>query len=63
MEATLDKFDTRIRQLEKLGFVHTRVGLSSDTLVSAFLYHQIEEPTEEEWVEFIAEMEAKKAKA
>jgi hypothetical protein len=59
MEETLSKIDTRIQQLEKLGFVHTRVGLSSDKLVSAFLYHQIEEPTEAEWAEFIAEMNTK----
>ncbi len=54
------KLDTRIQQLEDRGFTHSRVGLRNDVLVSSLLYHQIEEPSDEEWAEFMAELDAKK---
>jgi hypothetical protein len=47
----MSKFDTRVEQLEKLGFKDIRVGYSNEKY--AFMYHQIEEITQENWDELI----------
>jgi len=54
-----DKLDTRVKDLEDRGFKHVRTGLRNDELESSFLYHQIEEPTDEEWKEFLGELTTK----
>lgn len=51
-----NKFDTRVEQLEKLGFKDIRIGYSNERY--AFMYHHIEEPTDEQWDEFIKIVEA-----
>lgn len=44
-------FDDKIKVLESFGFAHTKVGMSTDRY--AFLYHQIDELTDDEFNECV----------
>lgn len=55
----IDKLDARIKQLEDRGFSHVRTRLRNDEVMQSLLYHQIEEPNDEEWTEFIEELDDK----
>lgn len=59
-ENEMDKLDKRIMDLEDRGYVHTRTGLKNDNIPGALLYHQIEEPTDEEWEKFLGDLDAKR---
>lgn len=48
-------FDDKIKVLELFGFAHTKVGMSTDKY--AFLYHHIDELTEDEFNECIKNYE------
>lgn len=59
MKEKENKFDVRMKQLEERGFTHNRVGLRNDELISSLLYHQIEIPTDDEWADFMEELDKK----
>ena len=50
--------EERIKQLKQLGFKETPVGMANEKY--AFLWHQIEEPSQAEWDEFIATVNKEK---
>lgn len=59
-ENEMDKLDARIKELEDRGYTHGRTGMRNDDIPGYLLYHQIEEPSDEEWKEFLDELDAKK---
>jgi hypothetical protein len=55
----IDKLDKRMKDLEARGFKQDRVGMRNDDLPGSLMFHQIEDPSDEEWTKFLKEVDEK----